>query len=120
MKHFNLKSLITREFLYYSWIDLKNKEKSFYSSSKVWVLEPLSKAWFEKTSFLIRRGDFIYNQKKISGFNKFFFIRKKLSLRKVKNKIIENAFLILLKPYFSDSSFIKDLNLTECVRLFIR
>jgi len=118
-----LKDLITSDFLYYSWIDLKNKSKNLFNSSDIGRSEPLSKNWFNKTSVLIRRGTYDYKNvrsedDRSSEYYPMYF-SKKLFLRKLKNKIIENAFVLILESYLydQDQAKLKNRNLTECLRL---
>lgn len=112
-----LKDLITSNLLYYSWVDLKSKKKGLFDSKESIYFEPLSKYWFDKTSLLIRSGNYAYNSTSVLIYDDFARSYKKIFMRKLKNKVLENAFLILLRPYFLNSSNLEDINLTECLRL---
>lgn len=115
-----LKNSITSNLLYYSWINLKNNRDNVFDLTFKSNIEPLSKYWFEKTSFLIRSGNYLYSNKdNLLSSDRNVNFSNKISSSSVKDKIVENAFLILLKLFFSTSFNSKNINLTECVRLYI-
>lgn len=114
-----LKNSVTSELLYYSWINLKNNNEGLFESKASSFLEPLSKYWFDKASSLIRNGTYRYTINNILKTGSLAYSYKKTFLGKLKNKIIENAFLLLLKPYFSFGSNLENINLTECLRLLL-
>jgi hypothetical protein len=100
---------MTSKFLFYSWLDLKSN-KSFFSSIFISKrMRPLRKDWFKKASFLICKSQFIY--KKNLNINSLFFL---------KNKIIENAFLIFVHNILQSKNFDFSSSLTECVRKLIQ
>ena len=113
----SIKKSITSDFLYYSWINLKNKKDSLFDSTKLQWTEPLSKSWFNKASKLIKEGNYVYSTYDASNLSYIRFSRKKLFLHRLKNKIVENAFLILIKLRFSNNLYLNNINLTECLRL---
>lgn len=118
MNFSNLRNSITSNLLYYSWINLKKDNDSLYNSTSAGYIEPISKHWFDKTSSLIRNGNFLYKSKKIPADSfTSFHLRRKITLKEVKNKVIDNAFLLLLKPYFFKNPDLKNITLTECLRL---
>jgi hypothetical protein len=101
----------------YSWVDLKiNRKANFYLYRKNFF-EPVSRFWFERTSFLLKKGFFSYSSFNSSLRKKSFNYRKRF-LEVLKLKIIENAFLLILKSYFFARISLQSMNLTECVRLF--
>lgn len=109
------RKLFTSSLLYYSWVKLKRELKySFYSTKS----QPISKNWFDKTSILIRNGSFTYSNSECINLEKI--ISKKKFLFILKNRIIENAFVILLEPFFKVDFSFKSFNLTECLRLYLR
>jgi len=112
----NLRRMITGDLLYYSWVDIKFRQKYLfrYFSSK--SSEPLSKSWFYKTAFLLRRG--VYNFQKVYLNYKQVFNSKRNILGVLKTKILENAFLLILKfVFYKKKTFLQNINLTECLRL---
>jgi len=113
-KMLTFSKVFTSNFLFYSWNDLKNNKNLISSFSGKKVIRPISKFWFEKTSLLIKSGKFIY--KKNKDFNINCMNSKRQLLVNIKNNIIENSFILLLEPYFSDAIFINSFNLTESVR----
>lgn len=116
-----LRDLITSNFLYYSWVNLKSKKGNSFDLREINCNEPLSKYWFSKASLLIRNGVYDYGINYKSNFSSLYSFDKKVFLRKLKNKVIENAFLLILEPYFfnKSNSFSKNMNLTECLRMSI-
>jgi hypothetical protein len=82
-----LDSVFTSNLLVFSWNSLKvNKYFIFLSKD---ISYPITKIWINKTSFLIRKGRFIY---------KPFF--RNFSIYRLRFRIIENAFFLILKPFF--------------------
>lgn len=106
---FSFENVMTSKFLYYSWLDLKSN-KGFFSSIFISRrIEPLKKNWFKKASFLLCKSQFIY--KKNSNINSLSFL---------KNKIIENAFLIFVRNFLQNKSIDFPSSLTEYVRKLIQ
>nr|AKL78972.1 maturase [Euglena viridis] len=97
--------LFTPEFLFFSWNDLKNK-KFFFHFSNLKTLNPISKLWFNKVSILIQSGRFFYKPKKKRVYF-FMSIRKKIN--NIKIQILENAFLLIMQPYFLNNLYFKNL-----------
>lgn len=70
--------------------------------------KPISKFWLKRICFLITKGKFSYDlSSKFSSFKKF------------KIRIIEFAFLFVLRPFFSQKSLLNSykFQLTEWLRL---
>ena len=113
----NLKKYITRELLYYIWVDLKLRQKYFFYYFNVSFVDPLSQYWFYKTSKLLKKGCY--------GFSGNIFVRKKNFFSRksflglIKFKILENTFLFLFLLIMSENFYLKSFNLTECLRLFL-
>lgn len=114
-----LKSLVfkrnfTWRLLFYSWKDLKfryfhsqNLNKNHFSK-----VDPISTYWFVKTAEQIRKGNFCFKETKSISYLSQFAIKNSL-IGCIKQRIIENAFVIILEPYFYlDSSFV-NLNLRK-------
>lgn len=113
----NLKNSVNSDFLYYSWINLKNKRDFIIDSTRLKWTEPLSKSWFNKASILLRKGSYVYSTKNTSSFRNSSFSYRKAFLQRLKNKIVENAFLLILESHLSGVVYSKSINLTECLRL---
>lgn len=112
-----LSNFFTLEFLIFSCNDLKNNSKMQLEFRNYKFYYPISRFWFERTSFLIRSGSFSYKNfsvLKVKNIDRF----RNFSISFFKAKIIENAFLLLIRPYFFNSFFFKSFNLTECLRIF--
>lgn len=101
----NIKHLITSELLFYSWNTLKVQNKILCDLSKKGVLEPISKVWFKKVAYFIQEGHYNYIKGRFIKSDKFYSKTKFLQL--LKNKILENAFLIILKPHFREVFFLR-------------
>lgn len=110
--------VFTCNFLFYSWNDLKNNKNRVSCFSGKKVLRPISKYWFEKVSLLIRSGKFVYKNNK--NFNINCMNSKRQFLVNIKNNILENSFILLLEPYFSDAFFSNSFNLTDSVRFVFK
>lgn len=111
-----IKRLITSDLLFYSWNDLKVGNKFIFDLAKKGVLDPISKSWFKKAAIFIQKGNYIYANSNFVTSDKFY--SQKNFLQVLKNKILENAFLLILKPFFREF-FFRDINLTKCLRLSI-
>jgi hypothetical protein len=109
----NLKPLIFKQnftwrLLFYSWKDLKrrffhSKNLNGYDSFKI---DSISSYWFVKTAEQIRKGSFVYKEH-INNVNISQYTTHKFLVNRLKQRIIENAFVILLEPYFYlDFSFV--------------
>ena len=106
--------LLTPEFLFFSWNDLKKNKELYYGFSYVTTVKPISKLWFSKVSYLIQKGRFVYKNKK----NLFLLKSSKKTVEGLKIQILENAFFLVMQPYFLGNYSIKNFTLTECVRFF--
>nr|YP_010700262.1 putative group II intron reverse transcriptase/maturase mat2 [Euglena undulata]WCH63461.1 putative group II intron reverse transcriptase/maturase mat2 [Euglena undulata] len=109
-----IKRLITLDLLFYSWNDIKANNKFVFDLTKKGISEPISKSWFKKAALFIQKGNYNYENTSMARLDKFY--SQKNFLQVLKNKILENAFLLILKPSFREY-FFKDFNLTECLRL---
>jgi hypothetical protein len=109
-----IKRLITPDLLFYSWNDIKANNKFVFDLTKKGISEPISKSWFKKAALFIQKGNYNYENTSMARLDKFY--SQKNFLQVLKNKILENAFLLILKPSFREY-FFKDFNLTECLRL---
>lgn len=91
--------------LFFSWNCLKKQNKYLILPYKK-VLGPITNNWFQKTSLLIKSGNYVY--KNFNGFviNKYNFKKK---TNNIKFKIIENAFVYILEPYFKNF-FLKEVD----------
>ena len=101
-----LNKVFTTYLLLFSWNVVKFKQN--LSSSTRIILYPINKSWINKTSYLIRKGSFVYKpllNKTNNGFN----------FQRFRFKIIENSFLLLFKPLFyknlRKNSFLSSSNL---------
>lgn len=117
----NLRKLITTELLNYSWLDLKYKQKHLFNFFDIRFSEPLSRNWLNKISLLLTSRNYIFyslanTSKNFSKNSSIFSFRKGL-LKILKFKILENAFLLLIKSYLFRSTLLQNINLTECLRL---
>lgn len=95
--------IFTPNLLFFCSKYLKNNR--FYSMYK---FKPISNFWLKRTCFLILKEKFSY---KLSG--------KSSSFKKFKIRIIELAFLYILRPFFSNKKFSNSyrFQLTEWLRL---
>lgn len=109
-----LKKVLTPEFLQYSCNDLKYNKFIYFGPFSKFIFEPISKKWFSRVSYLIRTGEFVYQDLNFTRRNKVF--NKGLLIGSLKFKIIENAFLKLLQPVFPLDNI--DFDLNECLRKF--
>nr|YP_007317168.1 putative reverse transcriptase maturase [Monomorphina aenigmatica]AFZ88771.1 putative reverse transcriptase maturase [Monomorphina aenigmatica] len=109
-----LRKVLTPEFLEYSFTDLKYNKFIYFGPSSKAIFEPISKKWFSRVSYLLRTSEFVYQDFNFTRINKFF--SKRLLISNLKFKIIENAFLKLLQPFFSLNN--ADFDLNECLRKF--
>jgi hypothetical protein len=92
-----------KNILFFSWYCLKKQNKSLIFPYKK-VLGPITNSWFQKTSFLINSGNYVYKNFNGSVINKYNFKKK---TNNIKFKIIENAFVYILGSYFKNV-FYKD------------
>jgi hypothetical protein len=113
----NIKKFITKELLYYSWIDLKSKRKYFFYYFDIFFLDPLNKSWFRKTSNLLRKG--VYKFSTNGVLSKRYLFSKKMILGLIKLKVLENAFSFLISLYLSKTVSLRNINLTECLCLYL-
>lgn len=111
-----MKRLITSDLLFYSWNDLKTGNKFIFDLTIKGSLDPISKSWFDKAATFIQKGIYTYANGKFVRSDKFY--SQKNFLQVLKNKILENAFLLILRPHFRDV-FLRDISLTKCLRLSI-
>lgn len=116
-KMLKIRHLVTPDLLFYSWNDIKTNNKFIFDLTKRGILEPISKSWFKKVALLIQKGNYIYANNNFIRSDNFY--SQKNFLQVLKNKILENAFLLILKPSFREY-FLKDFSLTECLRLSIK
>lgn len=97
----NLLNFVTPEFLFFSWKQIKVKTKMHNMFFEKKFFYPPSRLWFIKTSLLIRKSNFYYSYLFTSTFVSSFldnlFISSFINLKFL---IIQNAFLILMKPFF--------------------
>lgn len=112
-----LRNLMTADFLYFSWLNLKSRNMIVFKASKKTHKEFISKYWFEKASSLITKGTYNYKIDCNQVYNNSSFFHKKSFLMKLKNKVIENALLLIFKSHISRNSHFKNIALTECLRL---
>lgn len=82
------RKLINEQFLLYAWNSLKSDEGS------IKIFEPISKNWFKKCAFLMRKGVFPYDN--LYESNNKILNKKKNSLKLLKYKIIERAIVSIL------------------------
>jgi hypothetical protein len=113
----NIKKFITKELLYYAWIDLKLKRKYFFYYLDVFFFDPLNRSWFFKTASLLKRGLYQFPNNVI--LNKRYQFSKKLVQVLIKSKVLENVFSFLILISFSKTMFFKSINLTECLCLYL-
>lgn len=120
MKNFNVNLInyITPEFLFFSWKQIKyqSKIKGMFIRKK--FIEPPSNFWFLKTSYLIRSGQFYYFCfptliSPLPSVSDNFLLGSLINLKLI---IIQNAFLMLIKPFFYYSNTIF-YNSSECLRI---
>lgn len=114
LKPLVFKRNFTWRLLFYSWKDLKRRDLHFQNLNKYNLskIDPVSIHWFVKTANQIRMGTFLYKEsKKIT--NRSHYAIKNSLISRIKQRIIENAFVIILEPYFYlDFSFV-NLNLKK-------
>lgn len=96
-------NVFDKDVLFFSWNYLKKQNKSLIFPYKK-VLAPITNSWFQKTSLLIKSGNFVYKNFNGSFISKYNFKKK---TNNIKFKIIENAFVSILQPYFK-SVFYKE------------
>lgn len=113
----NIKKFITKELLYYAWIDLKSKRKYFFYYFDIFFLDPLNKSWFCKTSNLLRKG--VYKFSTNGVLSKRYQFSKKMILGLIKSKVLENTFSFLISLYLSKTVSLRSINLTECLCLYL-
>lgn len=113
-KPFVFKQSFTWRLLFYAWKDLKDRyvnsrNINVYNSLKV---DPISSFWFIKTADQISKGSFKYEKQKNGNCTNQYTGQKSL-IKRIKQRIIENALVILFESYFHlDSSFV-NLNLRK-------
>lgn len=110
-----LEKFFTAEFLLFSWNDLKNNKQISISFREKVLFRPISALWFEKTALLLKNGKFSYKKIKTIKINNYTL---KNCNSFYKAKIVENAFLLIVKPYFYNNFFFKNFDLTQCLRIF--
>lgn len=109
-----LEKFLTSDFLVFSWNDLKKRTRTIADFSEKKAFKPISKVWFEKSSLLVRKGKFNYQKfSKIRTYN----LKQEISISFCKAKILEHAFLLIIRPYFINSSYFKSFDLTQCLRI---
>lgn len=114
LKPLVFKRNFTWRLLFYSWKDLKRRylHSQNLNKNNFSKIDPVSLFWFVKTADQIRNGTFIYKESKNSTIRSHYTIKNSL-ISRVKQRIIENAFVIILEPYFYlDFSFV-NLNLKK-------
>lgn len=114
----NFKKFITKNLLYFIWLDLKLKRKYFFYYFDTFFSDPLSQSWFSKTSDLLKNGYYKYNDNVI--LSKVNHFSKKMILGLMKDKVLENTFLFICLLQLSRNFFFKSINLTECVCLLLK
>nr|YP_009032719.2 maturase [Euglenaformis proxima]AGL11985.2 maturase [Euglenaformis proxima] len=88
-------------FLFYSWKELKKKKIKFSSFLKLDRFNPVGRLWFEKISYQLRENCFDYEKNFFISFNKHG-LKKYVSLSSsFQIRIIENAIISIVQPYFS-------------------
>lgn len=111
---------LTPELLYFCWKKLKKYSPNQNNLATVNYSIPISKRWFKTVPSLIVQGKFSYEKAKFKHKPESFFKLKhyKSSLQ-VKFRILETAFLYLVKPYFLNYFLFKKTtaNLSECLCL---
>jgi hypothetical protein len=88
-----LRNVFTANLLSFSWSMLRLNIK--FKILDKFISHPINHLWFDKTSFLIRKGSFVYK-----SFNFTASFVKKHFFYYIKLKVIENAFFLLLKSSF--------------------
>jgi hypothetical protein len=114
----NFKKFITKNLLYYVWLELKLKRRYFFYYFDPFFSDPLSQSWFYKTSDLLKNGYYQYNNNVILSKVKHF--SKKIILGLMKTKVLENTFLFICLLQLSKNIIFKSINLTECVCLLLK
>lgn len=110
------KNLFTTDLLLYSWNHLINNQNvRLFNITKIYI--PISRKWFLKVAYLIRYGKFMYKKildikKRSTKYNQKIFLN-------LKYKVIENAFLIILSPFFNRTfiSFLKCVNVLKVIKI---
>lgn len=114
LKPLIFKQNFTWRLLFYSWKDLKRR---FFHSKNIngynlFKIDPISSYWFVKTADQMRKGSFNYKEHG-NKLVKSQYNTNKFLVNRLKQRIIENALVILLEPYFYlDFSFV-NLNLKK-------
>jgi hypothetical protein len=111
----NLKKFITKELLYYTWIDLKAKRRYFFYYFDLFLLDPLSPSWFCRTSSLLKNESYQFRTAII--LSRKNHSSKKIILGLIKSKILENALSFLFLLHLSGTIYLKSINLTKCLCL---
>nr|P31916.3 RecName: Full=Maturase-like protein 2 [Euglena gracilis]CAC69146.1 maturase [Euglena gracilis] len=110
----NLQKKVTSDLLYYSWLSLKCGWKYFFEIHNYCLFNSISRSWFKRTSSLIKKGFFIYPTVPLKIKN-FFLSCTKKNFNLLKFKIVENAFLIIIKNFFIYKIYVQSMNLIECI-----
>lgn len=108
----DLSNNFTPELLLFCWKDLKHSYKmkrNFYF--REFCVSAISLRWFLKVSSLIRSGKLDYSK----YLESYKFSRR--SLRNFKYLVLQKAFIIVLKPFFSKYLKAYNFTLTDCLRV---
>lgn len=96
----------TPELLFFTWKRLKT-----FNSNDFCI--PIPSIWFKKVAALVRSGKFNYAKLRNRGSSFSKYKKKKQSLQ-VKSRIVEQAFIFLVLPFFRNYFLFKNFkNFTE-------
>lgn len=116
-KNLVLKEKFTFELLYFVWKNLSLKRFKFRTIylSKEKINKSIPFSWLKRVVYLVNKGKFKY----FMYFTKFSYAQNclKKSLKILKFSILETAFFLILRPFFSDYLSFNYLNLKEILRL---
>lgn len=110
---------LTPELLYFCWKKLKTYSRN-NNAIPTDYCSPISKKWFKTVPFLIAQGKFSYTRTKYNSKTlSLFRLKTTKSSIQVKNRVLENAFLFLIRPYFLNYFLFKKRTniLSECLCL---
>lgn len=106
-KNITFENSLDEKALFNSWKIIKN-DLIKIKKVNLYKISPISKNWFKRVSYLLQSGNYKY-----SSFDTFHKLEKDLefvSIKKVKNLIIQIAFINALFPFLKDQTKI---NLTQ-------
>ena len=111
-RHF-LFDIFNSDLLFYSYRILKLKGFRFFDNTLTIRDTSVSSYWFIKVSYLIRNHKFSYTSNRTNFFSNYS-LKKNLFVSCFRFKVIELAFLLLLRPLF-DPFFVDFWYLTQYV-----